>query len=235
MPATGRPRGAATGRPRGAGRGCRRGPATARPNGVGTGTVSTVLAALLATPGVEEVCRLHGRFGFMALHGGNLERGTDRIARAAAERSGSSFYAVRQPDDLRWHLPSVEYDPEASPALAAFVAHVDTVVTVHGYGREGLWTTLLVGGRNRALAAHLGGALRAELGDGFTVLDDLMSIPRPLRGLHPRNPVNLPAGGGAQLELPPRVRTGTGAPTYHPDYEEAVVAALATVALTVPA
>jgi phage replication-related protein YjqB (UPF0714/DUF867 family) len=190
-----------------------------------------VLAALLATPGVEEVCRLHGRFGFMALHGGNLERGTDLIARAAAERVGASVYAVLQPPDLRWHVPSVAYDPERSPALAAFLAHVETVVTVHGYGREGLWATLLVGGRNRPLAARLGGALRTALGDGFTVLDDLTSIPRPLRGLHPRNPVNLTVGGGAQLELPPRVRTGTGVPTFDPAYEEAVVAALASVAV----
>lgn len=190
-----------------------------------------MLAALLATPGVEEVCRLHGRFGFMALHGGNLERGTDAIARAAAERAGASYYAVRQPPDLRWHVPSVEYDPQHSPALAAFVAHVDTVVTVHGYGREGLWATLLVGGGSRPLATRLGGALRTALGDGFTVLDDLASIPRSLRGLHPRNPVNLPAGGGAQLELPPRVRSGTGVPTFDPAYEQAVVAALVSVAL----
>jgi phage replication-related protein YjqB (UPF0714/DUF867 family) len=205
------------------------GPA-AQPKQLTNCTFGFVLGALLSTPGVEEVCRLHGRFGFMALHGGNLERGTDLIARAAAERSGASFYAVVQPPDLRWHVPSVDYDPRDSPALAAFLAHVETVVTVHGYGREGLWTTLLIGGRNRALAGRLGRALRTGLGEGFTVLDNLMSIPRPLRGLHPRNPVNLTPGGGAQLELPPRVRTGTGVPTFEPAYQEAVVAALAAVA-----
>ncbi len=189
-----------------------------------------MLAALLATPGVEEVCRLAGRFGFMALHGGNLERGTDAIARAAAERSGASYYAVVQPADLRWHVPSVSYDPADSPALAAFVGHVDTVVTVHGYGREGLWTTVLVGGRNRPLAVQVGRALRSGLGERFTVVDELARIPRQLRGLHPRNPVNLPPGGGAQLELPPGVRPGTGVPTYDPAHEEAVVAALVGVA-----
>ena len=189
-----------------------------------------MLAALLATPGVEEVCRLTGRFGFMALHGGNLERGTDAIARAAAERSGASYYAVTQPPGLRWHVPSVAYDPADSPALSAFLSHVDAVVTVHGYGREGLWTTVLVGGRNRPLAVLVGRALRSGLGEGFTVVDELARIPRQLRGLHPRNPVNLTAGGGAQLELPPRVRSGTGVPTFDPAYEEAVVAALAGVA-----
>ena len=36
--------------------------------------------------------------------------------------------------------------------------------------------------------------------------------------------------GGVQLELPPRVRPGTGAPTYRPEYESAVVDALVEVA-----
>jgi phage replication-related protein YjqB (UPF0714/DUF867 family) len=193
-----------------------------------------VLADLLAHPGVEEVCDLRSRVGVLAPHGGSLERGTDTIAAAAAERAGASLYAVRQPPDLYWHVPSVAFDPQASPALAAFIAHVRTVVAVHGYGRRGMWTTLLVGGRNRTLAGRLSSALRTALGDGFTVVDDLEAIPRRLRGLHPRNAVNLPRHAGAQLELPPRVRPGTGAPTYRPSYEAAVVDALATVLSSLP-
>lgn len=189
-----------------------------------------MLADLLAHPGVEEVCELRGRFGLMAFHGGSLERGTDAIAEAAAERAAASFYAVRQPEDLTWHIPSVAFDPAASPALAGFVAHVDVVVAVHGYGREGMWTTLLVGGRNRPLAAALRAGLEAGLGRGFTVVDELDRIPERLRGQHPRNPVNLPQRAGAQLELPPRVRPGTGAPTYRPEYEVAVIDALVAVA-----
>lgn len=189
-----------------------------------------MLADLLAHPGVEEVCELRSRFGLLAPHGGNLEAGTDVVASAAADRAGASFYAVRQPPDLTWHVPSTKFDPAASPALAAFLDHVDTVVAVHGFGRVGLWTTLLVGGRNRTLAGRLAGALRGALGDGFDVVDDIEAIPRPLRGVHPRNPVNLPRLGGAQLELPPRVRPGTGAPTYRPGYSDAVVEALASLA-----
>lgn len=193
-----------------------------------------MLADLLAHPGVEEVCDLRSRAGVLAPHGGSLERGTDTIAAAAAERAGASLYAVRQPPDLYWHVPSVAFDPQASPALAAFIGHVRTVVAIHGYGRRGMWTTLLVGGRNRTLAGRLSRALRTALGDGFTVVDDLEAIPRRLRGLHPRNPVNLPRHAGAQLELPPRVRSGTGAPTYRPSYEAAVVDALATVLSSLP-
>jgi phage replication-related protein YjqB (UPF0714/DUF867 family) len=157
-----------------------------------------VLADLLAHPGVEEECRLASPFGLLAFHGGNLERGTDAIATAAAEASGASLYVIRQPPDLRWHLPSACFDPAASPALAAFVDHVEVAVAVHGYGRDGMWTTLLLGGGNRPLAAALAGELRAGLGDGFTVVDDLGEVPVELRGQHPRNPVNLPAGGGVQ-------------------------------------
>jgi phage replication-related protein YjqB (UPF0714/DUF867 family) len=191
-----------------------------------------VLAELLAHPGVEEECQLRGTFGLLAPHGGNLEQGTDAVASQAADRAGASLYVVRQPPDLCWHVPSLAFDTEASPALAAFIDHVDVVVAVHGYGRVGMWTTLMLGGRNRALAAQLGVRLRARLGEGFTVVDDLETIPPELRGLHPRNPVNVPRDRGAQLELPPRVRSGTGAPTYRPEYEEAVVDALVDLATT---
>jgi phage replication-related protein YjqB (UPF0714/DUF867 family) len=189
-----------------------------------------MLGELLDHPGVEEQCELRSRFGLLAFHGGSLERGTDAIAVAAAESAAASLYVVRQPPDLRWHVPSSAFDPAESPALAAFVDHVDVAVAIHGYGRAGMWTTLLLGGRNRPLAARLGAALRTGLGADFTVVDDLPTIPRRLRGLHPQNPVNLPRGEGVQVELPPRVRSGTGAPTYRPAYEAAVVAALAQVA-----
>lgn len=193
-----------------------------------------MLAELLAHPGVEEVCELRSRFGLLAFHGGNLERGTDVIAEAAALQAGASFYAVRQPPDLRWHLPSTEFHRNGSPSLARFYDHVEVVVAVHGYGREDMWTTLLLGGRNRQLAAALGTALRSTLGEGFTVVDDLEAIPYELRGVHPRNPVNLPPAGGVQLELPPRVRRAAGAPTFDPAYEAAVIDALALVAEQTP-
>lgn len=193
-------------------------------------------AELLAHPGVEERVTLGSRFGFMAFHGGNLEEGTDAIAGEAAARSGASLYAVIQPPDLRWHIPSTAVSPDHSPALAAFVAHVDVAVAVHGYGREGRWTTLLLGGRNRSLAWHLAGHLGPAL-PGYEVASDLADIPADLRGIHPANPVNLPANGGVQLELPPRVRgmgpfwaehrANGGGPVPH---TEALVAALADAA-----
>jgi phage replication-related protein YjqB (UPF0714/DUF867 family) len=163
------------------------------------------LRDLLAHPGVEEVLEVRGRFGFMAFHGGSLEERTDLVARTAAERAGASYYGVHQPAGLRQHVPSHRFTADQSQSLAEFLDHVDVVITVHGYGRRGLFTTMLLGGTNRDLAAHVAPHLRRAL-PAYLVEDDIEQIPKELRGLHPKNPVNAPRNGGVQLELPPRVR-----------------------------
>jgi phage replication-related protein YjqB (UPF0714/DUF867 family) len=165
----------------------------------------TPFADLLAAPGVEEIVELRGSLGFMAYHGGALEAMTDVIAGAAAERSGASLYAVVQPEGMRDHLPSTKVRPAESPALASFLAHVDVVITIHGFGQRGLFGSLLVGGGNRGLAEHVGVRLRHHL-PAYDVITDMEAIPSQLRGLHPQNPVNLPRDRGVQIELPPRVR-----------------------------
>jgi phage replication-related protein YjqB (UPF0714/DUF867 family) len=165
----------------------------------------SAFAELLAHPGVEEDLVLAGTFGFMAPHGGNLEGGTDGVAAAAAAAAGASLYAVRQPPDLRWHIPSTQVVPSESATLATFLDHVEVAIAVHGYGRPTLRGTILVGGRNRELASAVASALRIAV-PVHPVIDDLDQIPRELRGLHPRNVVNLPSCHGVQLELPPSAR-----------------------------
>jgi len=166
-------------------------------------------AELLAHDGVEEDLELRSTFGLMAFHGGNLEEGTDLVAAAAAAAAGASLYAVRQPPSLRWHLPSIEVTRDDSAALAAFLDHVDVAIAVHGYYRQGWFTTLLLGGQHRALAAHVGTHLRGAMPADYLVIDELEQIPSELRGVHRANPVNLPRHGGVQLELPPRTRSRT--------------------------
>lgn len=184
-----------------------------------------MLDELLATVGVQERFVAGSRVGICALHGG-LEQGTAEIAEAAATASGASFYAVVQPEDLRWHVPSHRYDPALSDGLRAFLASIDIVISVHGFGgvrdADDRWTTALLGGTNRELAVDLAGALTQALPQ-YRWIADLDSMPRHLRGLHPANPVNRVAQGGVQLELPPRVRRSG------PDYD-ALVIALAGVA-----
>jgi phage replication-related protein YjqB (UPF0714/DUF867 family) len=194
---------------------------------------TATFAELLAMDGVREELVVRGRFGFMAYHGGGLEEQTDVIARAAAERSDASYYGVVHPADWNLHLPSTRIDPAASTRLDTFLDHVDVVVTVHGFGRRHLLTSLLLGGSNRVLAGELARVLRPRL-PAYDVIDDLDRIPKELRGVHPRNPVNLPRDGGVQIELPPRVR---GSSPLWWDWEhglvphtEALIAGLTAVA-----
>jgi phage replication-related protein YjqB (UPF0714/DUF867 family) len=145
-----------------------------------------------------------------------------------------------QPPGFRWHLPSTQINPAHSPLLAAFLAHVDVVVAVHGFGRQDMFTTLLLGGRNRDLGRHVGLRLQGALPE-YDIVDELDRIPKELRGLHPDNPVNRPRQGGVQLELPPRVR-GLGpfwtdfraehGDDVHPPHTEALIGALASAATT---
>ncbi len=191
-------------------------------------------AALLDQPGVSEVLHLRSTFGFMAFHGGWLEEVTDDIAMAAAERSGASVYAVLQGPDDQWHIPSHLVNPEESPALAAFLDHVDVAVAIHGFGRPDLLRSVLLGGRNRDLAEHVAIHLIGHL-PHYEVVHRLEDMPTRLRGQHPNNPVNLATGGGVQVELPPRIRgksplwTGYRGPGRVP-HHEALINGLAAAA-----
>lgn len=164
-------------------------------------------AQLLAQDNVTEICDLRSPvLGFMAYHGGQLEKVTDVVASTAAKASGCSYYGVLQTDeDAVVHLPSKTVAPADSPLLAEFLGHVDAVVTVHGYGRKRLWHSLLLGGQNRDLAGHVARHLRRRLPD-YDILDNPAELPRELAGMHPANPVNLPPSQGVQIELPATVR-----------------------------
>ncbi|MCP3938002.1 MAG: hypothetical protein GY708_21855 [Actinomycetia bacterium] len=162
-------------------------------------------ARLLEQGDVREELALGTTFGFTAFHGGHLEEMTDHVAREAAQLSGASYYGVIQPPNDQWHIPSHRIGPDQSQALEEFLDHVDIVISLHGFGRPDLWRTLLLGGRNRDLAARVAMELIPRL-PHYEVMADLATIPKPLRGLHHKNPVNRPRHAGVQIELPPRVR-----------------------------
>ena len=122
-----------------------------------------MLASLLERHDVTEELTVRSRFGFMAYHGGTLEKTTDPIAREAAELAGASYYGVVQRDEDPTHFASTSVIPEDSDALAEFMANVDVVMTIHGYGREHLFHSVLLGGRNRALANHVAAHARFAL------------------------------------------------------------------------
>ena len=164
------------------------------------------LTELLALGGVSEELEIRSRVGVCALHGGGLERVTEVGAREVAARTGSSLYALAQSDGSRRHLPSTRFTPGVSDRLDAFLDRVDTVMSIHGYGRHDDFWAVLVGGANRWLAHHVAGHLRGTLPEHYRVVDDVHAMPHTLRGMHPKNPVNRPPGGGVQVELPPSIR-----------------------------
>ena len=123
------------------------------------------LPALLELPGVVEELELGSALGVCALHGGGLERATEVVAREVADRTGASYYGVIQPEGTRHHLSSTRFDPDASPRLAAFLERIQTIVSIHGYGRDDDFFAVLLGGTNRPFAHHLAGHLRGTLPD----------------------------------------------------------------------
>lgn len=196
-------------------------------------------AELLAEPGVHEEVEIRSRFGILAFHGGPVERVTSLIARRAAELAGATYYSIDQPDERPLHIPSTRFRPEESDRFAQVIDHVEVVCTVHGYGRDMDKQHLLLGGQNRALAEELGRELETRLHERFPVITDLDEIPKELRGVHSRNPVNLPEHQGVQLELPPGVRWNWGIRDWadadgagSTDEVDAVVNSLAQVAST---
>ncbi|MGI9610180.1 MAG: poly-gamma-glutamate hydrolase family protein [Acidimicrobiia bacterium] len=164
-----------------------------------------MLADLLKENDVLEELALRSRLGFMAYHGGTLEKTTDAIAREAAELAGASYYAVVQNHEEPTHIASTEVVPEHSEALDTFLDHVSVVITIHGYGREHLFHSVLLGGRNRAMANHVAAHCRFAL-PRYSFQSDLAEIPRELAGQHRLNPVNRPDDAGVQIELPPTIR-----------------------------
>jgi phage replication-related protein YjqB (UPF0714/DUF867 family) len=184
------------------------------------------LAELLTLPGVKEECILRSNVGFMALHGGSQDRGTEQIAKRAAAQAGASYYAIVQPRGLRVHLTSRLHNPEHSTALPAFLKHVDVAISVHGFGRDGfaLWLDpdrgliiepygpqmkgrqtgplrgIIIGGRNMGLLQAARQVFDGRF-PGYHVADERVRL-----GFHPDNPVNLPRAHGVQVELPPGLR-----------------------------
>ncbi|HEY1650959.1 MAG TPA: poly-gamma-glutamate hydrolase family protein [Acidimicrobiales bacterium] len=206
------------------------------------------LAELLTVPGVREECILRSSVGFMALHGGSQDRGTEQIARRAAAQAGASYYAIVQPAGLRFHLTSRLHDPIHSAHMREFLDYVDVVISLHGFGRDGfaLWVDpdrgliiepygpALRGKQTAPLRGIIVGGLNAPLLDaarklfhqrfaGYHVADQRVRL-----GFHPDNPVNLSSTHGVQVELPPGLRgIGDFGESLHPR-QDGVVSEMVT-------
>ncbi|MFI5684053.1 poly-gamma-glutamate hydrolase family protein [Streptomyces sp. NPDC051636] len=144
--------------------------------------------------------------GLLALHGGN-EGGTAELADIVAGRCGATSLVFTQPGTRRpVHIPSPRMAVDHCALLGEFLSGVSLTVSLHGHMRPQAARTVFLGGGNRDAALVLAQEL-STFAPGFRAVTDLAAIPAALRGLHPRNPVNLTRRGGVQVELPLPART----------------------------
>ncbi|WP_159025346.1 poly-gamma-glutamate hydrolase family protein [Streptomyces pluripotens] len=175
--------------------------------------------------------RQGGGIGLLALHGSN-EGGTGELADLIARRTGATSLVFTQPDVQRpVHLPSRRMAAEHCVLLRRFLDRVSLTVSLHGHMRPHAPRTVFLGGRNRAAALVLAREL-GELAPRFQAVTDLAAIPVALRGVHPRNPVNLTRLGGVQVELPLSARTTGSADVPPQPVADALVAGVLRLAQT---
>lgn len=136
----------------------------------------------------------------IAIHGGDMEHGSQEIAEEVAKMSGASFYTL---DGItggyeNLHISSNGFD---DPRATGLVRRADRTLSFHGAidlaGDDGVKMTY-VGGRDTALR-H---ALIARLQQAGFHTRDAMEEPIPaLQGGGLTNICNLGANGGVQVEM----------------------------------
>lgn len=130
-----------------------------------------------------------------AVHGGDIEAGTSRLARniAGADFNLYIFNGWLGRGNRRLHVTSVNFDDPQAVALSSSAA---LAVSVHGQMDKGMWTC--VGGSSAEAGRLVAGALVAA---GFEAGFPCRHQP----GVNARNIVNRAKKGGVQLELTPRL------------------------------
>ena len=159
------------------------------------------LAELIAHTDVIEYSILQGRVGMMAIHGGNIERGTEQIAHYTAKHSDSSLYVISprtQKRDWKFHISSNKINPKESENLSQFLEHISTAISIHGHVIKK--SVICVGGLNDSLRRKV----VDSLGEDFDVVDAVedAGICRNLSARNPKNVVNYAKEKGVQIEIP---------------------------------
>ncbi len=163
------------------------------------------LAELVAHEDVREYMMLQGRVGIIAIHGGNIERGTEQIAAYIAKHSNSSLYVISprtEKRDWKFHISSNKINPRESEKLFQFLNHVSAAISIHGHVIKR--NVICVGGLNDYLRRKIVESLRED----FDVVDAVEGggICKNLSAVNPRNVVNLTKEKGVQIEVPLTLR-----------------------------
>lgn len=139
----------------------------------------------------REVYDRGSRIAVFAVHGGDIERTTSRLARRTAGKDFNLyvFNGWLGDDSGRLHVTSARFDDPYALALAS--ASV-LGISFHAQADRGAW--VCVGGANKRAAALV--ARRLE-GAGFAAETPCPRLP----GTSRNNIVNRPSAGGVQLEI----------------------------------
>jgi len=126
-----------------------------------------------------------------AIHGGDIEPATARVARgiAGSDLNLYIFSGWLGGDSGKLHVSAVHFD---DPAAVALSTSVQLAVSIHAQYGRGEW--VCVGGANAGAARKTASDLRAA---GFEAEYPCKRLP----GVSPKNIVNRPEKGGVQLEL----------------------------------
>ena len=160
------------------------------------GDVYPGLAALRAahTEGLDYSREAYDRGGpvtVFAVHGGDIERTTARLARRAAGKNFNLyiFNGWLGDDSGRLHVTSARFDDPEALRLAAASS---LGLSFHAQADRGAW--VCVGGSNKRAAGLVARRLQEA---GFAAETPCERLP----GVSPKNIVNRPALGGVQLEV----------------------------------
>ncbi|MBU7011902.1 MAG: poly-gamma-glutamate hydrolase family protein [Theionarchaea archaeon] len=159
------------------------------------------LAELISHRDILEYIVLQGPVGVMAIHGGNIERGTEQMAHYVATHSNSSLYVISprtKKRDWKFHISSNKINPEESEKLTQFLNHVSTAISIHGHVIKK--NVVCIGGLNTVLRKRIVETLQED----FEVVDAVeeKGICRNLSAQNPKNIVNLAKEKGVQVEIP---------------------------------
>jgi len=132
----------------------------------------------------------------IAPHGGFIEQGTSRIARAIAgqEHNLFDFQGLRQRRAHELHVTSTNF---RHPYLVNLLGRSKMALSVHSMGTENNGT-IHVGGLNKEVKARI---VKALLAEGYPATTTY----RRHRGVHPENIVNMAPEKGVQIELTAKV------------------------------
>lgn len=163
---------------------------------------------LLERDDVKEYSELKGPIAVLALHGGNLEAGTEQIVRSIGENSNASIYiiSVRSEESFnKLHVPSTKINPVYSEKLHKIVENCTTAIAIHGHSRKKYDDTVFVSGSNEKLHKVVSESLKINL-DNYKFRTTASTIPDDLNCDDPRNILNKFELKGVQIELPISLR-----------------------------